>query len=94
VSVPDAPKPSKGGAAPSGAPTPTTEATTYLTSGESSVFGRVGVPGLLVVAVACALAGLLVRWYDPITRGVAAAGPTARRLARRRPGGRRKGDGA
>lgn len=90
--VPAAPVPSAGApsTAPSASATPTppvTDAPTVLTAGQQSAFGRVGVPGLLVFAVACALAGALMRWYDPIAKGLAAAGPKARKAARR---GRRR----
>ncbi|MBA2954209.1 hypothetical protein GON03_07740 [Nocardioides sp. MAH-18] len=71
-------KPSSGPSEP-----PTTEAATVLTAGESSLFGRLGVPGLLLLALGCALAGTLVRWFEPISRGVASAGPAGRGLARR-----------
>lgn len=71
-------KPSDDGSEP-----PVTEAATVLTAGESSLFGRIGVPGLLLLALGCAVAGSLVRWFEPISRGVAAAGPTSRDLARR-----------
>jgi len=71
-------KPSASGSEP-----PVTEATTVLTAGETSLFGRVGVPGLLVLALGCAVAGSLVRWSEPIGRGLAAAGPRSRELARR-----------
>lgn len=85
VSVPTAADPS---GAPSGSATPpVSDAPTVLTAGEESTFGRVGVPGLLIVALACALAGILIRWSDPITAAVAAAGPQARKVAR---GGRRR----
>jgi len=66
---------------------PVTEAATVLTSGQESSFGRLGVPGLLFFAVACALAGSLMRWFDPISAAVASAGPKARKAAQR---GRRR----
>lgn len=75
------PKPAKPSSGPS--EPPPTEASTVLTAGESSLFGRLGVPGLLLLALGCAVAGSLVRWFEPISRGVAAAGPTGRDLARR-----------
>jgi hypothetical protein len=79
--VPGGGKPGGKGAAPSEAPV--TEATTVLTSGQSSAFGQLGVPSLLVIAVACAVAGSLIRWWDPIEKGAAAAGPKAKALLRR-----------
>lgn len=73
--VPDVTVPSASdskGTAPSGSAGPVTEAQTRLTSGQASSFGRLGVPGLLVLAVLCALAGTLVRWLDPIAAAVTA----------------------
>ena len=43
--------------------------------GRPRTFGRLGRAGLLLFAFATALAGSLMRWYDPIGRGVVAAGP-------------------
>ena len=69
---------------------PVTEATTVLTSGQTSMFGQVGVPGLLIFAVACAIAGVLIRWWDPLERAAVAAGPKAKALVRKSPVGRRR----
>lgn len=79
--VPGGGKPGGGKTAPSEAPV--TEASTVLTSGQSSAFGQLGVPSLLVIAIACAVAGSLIRWWDPLEKGVAAAGPKAKALLRR-----------
>jgi len=86
ASVPPVVVPSK---KPSGSatPAPVTEAPTVLTAGQQSEFGRLGVPGLLVFAIACALAGSLMRWFDPISKAVASMGPKARTAAQR---GRRR----
>ena len=73
---------------PAGSSTPpVTDAPTVLTSGQQSEFGRLGVPGLLVFAVICALVGSLMRWFDPISKAVVAAGPKARTATQR---GRRR----
>lgn len=74
-------KPTGKGGAPSDAPV--VEASTALTSGQTSLFGQLGVPSLLIIAIACAVAGSLVRWWDPLERGAAAAGPKAKALLRR-----------
>jgi hypothetical protein len=84
ASVPTVDEPST---SPSDSATPVTDAPTMLTAGQQSEFGRVGVPGLLVFAIACALAGVLMRWFDPISKAVVSAGPTARKAAQR---GRRR----
>jgi hypothetical protein len=85
ASVPTAATPSVDPAGP--ATPPVTEAATALTAGQESSFGRLGVPGLLFFAVACALAGCLMRWFDPISAAVASAGPKVRKATRR---GRRR----
>lgn len=87
TTVPPASGPVPGGGKPGGKGTkpseaPVTEATTVLTSGQSSAFGQLGVPSLLVIAIACAVAGALIRWWDPLERAAAAAGPKARSMAR------------
>ena len=89
VSTPPVAEPST--AAPSAVP-PVVEAEPVLTSGQTSAFGRLGTPGLLVLALAAGLAGSLMRWYDAITAAVTAAGPRVRELARRRRlrGGRKR----
>ncbi len=69
---------------------PVTEATTALTSGQTSMFGQVGVPGLLIFAIACAIAGSLIRWWDPLERAAVAAGPKTKALVRTSPIGRRR----
>ena len=77
--------------APSAAP-PVAEAETVLTSGQSSAFGRLGTPGLLLFALGTALAGSLMRWYDVIAAALAGTGSRARTLASQRgpKGGRRR----
>jgi hypothetical protein len=68
---------------PSAAPTaaaPVVQANPVLTSGETSAFGRLGAPGLLVFALVTALAGSIMRWYDAI-------GPAVGEIRKR--GGRR-----
>lgn len=72
-------KPGKGAGATD---VPVAEASTVLTSGQNSAFGRVGVPGILIVAIACAIAGALMRWWDPLEKAAVAAGPKARKLSR------------
>jgi hypothetical protein len=82
-SAPSAPEPSS--AAPPSAP-PVTEAPTVLTSGKSSGFGRLGTPGLLVLALGAAIAGAVMRWFDVLQAGLA--------VTRSRAGsGRRRGGG-
>lgn len=64
------------------APAPVSTDQITLTAGERSAFGRFGLPGVVMFAVACALAGALLRWYDVLrvavstlaTRGSGAAG--------------------
>ncbi len=84
VTVPTAAAPSAAAAPKVPSTPPVTEAQTVLTAGQESMFGRVGVPGLLMFALACAIAGVLMRWYDPIAAAVAGTGPKARRLSRGR----------
>ena len=82
VSAPPVAEPST--AAPSAAP-PVVEADPVLTSGQTSAFGRIGTPGLLLVAVLAALAGALMRWYDVLRASLVAVA-----ARRRRPGGGRR----
>jgi hypothetical protein len=68
-----------------------TEADTVLTSGQSSAFGRLGTPGLLLFALGTALAGSLMRWYDVIAAALAGTTSRARTMAgQRRPKGDRR----
>jgi hypothetical protein len=83
VPVPSAPPAAEPSAAPSSGP-PVVEAQTVLTSGQSSAFGRLGTPGLLLFALGTALAGSLMRWYEPIGAALAATRARARGLAGRR----------
>lgn len=81
--VPSAPEPTGKGPRPSAAPV--AEAQTVLTSGQTSAFGALGVPSLLVIAIACAVAGSLIRWWDPLEKAAVAAGPRVRGLWRKKP---------
>lgn len=58
-------------AAPSGAP-PVVEASTVLTSGQSSDLGRLGAPILVILALLAAIGGSFLRWYDSIVPAFAA----------------------
>jgi hypothetical protein len=69
--------------APDPAAVPTTDAATVLTAGQESMLGRLGLPGLLFFALACGLAGALVRWYEHLHAAAVATPGTTRRLARR-----------
>ena len=74
---------------PTAAP-PVVEAAPVLTSGQTSAFGRIGTPGLLLFALGTALAGSLMRWSGPLSAAAVAAVPKAKELARRgRPRGGR-----
>ena len=68
VSAPPVAEPSAA-AAPTAAP-PVVEASPVLTSGQTSALGRIGAGGLLFFALATALAGALMRWYDPIKQAL------------------------
>ncbi|WP_148615622.1 hypothetical protein [Nocardioides rubriscoriae] len=48
------------------------EAAPVLTAGQTSLFGRLGPGGLLVLALATAIAGSLMRWYDVVAATLAA----------------------
>jgi len=80
--------PTVGPAAPSAAPV--VEASTTLTSGQSSAFGRLGTPGLLLFALGTALAGSLMRWFDAVAAAVAGTRSWARTRTRRGGGERRR----
>ncbi len=67
-------------AAPSAGP-PVVEANVVLTNGQTSLFGRLGAPVLVIVALVTAMAGSLMRWYDAIVPAFAAL---RRRTARGR----------
>jgi hypothetical protein len=70
--------------APTTAPVISDEETeVVLTSAESSGFGAIGVPALLVLALASGLAGSILRWYDAL----AALATRLRRRAVRSPAG-------
>jgi len=60
-----------------------------LTNGQTSLFGRLGVPGLVVFALVTAVAGSLMRWYDAIVPALAAGRGwlRGRRAARHARGG-------
>lgn len=79
--APSAAEPSGKASSPASAPVVTAEPA--LTAGQASAFGRIGVPGMLLFAVACAVAGVLTRWYHPLRVASAAAGTRARGLLRR-----------
>lgn len=61
--------------APIGAPAaaPVSEDQLALTAGERSALGRVGLPTLLLLAFACALAGGVLRWLELLQAGAATA---------------------
>jgi hypothetical protein len=85
--VPSAAPPAS--AAPSSA-APVAEPAVVLTSGQSSAFGRLGSPGLLLFALGTALAGVLMRWYDVLAAGLAGTRTWARSRSTRAKGGDRK----
>ena len=84
VSPPSAPAPSGKPSSTATTP-PVTEAQVVLTSGQQSSFGRMGVPGLLVVAVGCALVGSMMRWGPAAVAAVAGASRKRKPARRRRP---------
>ncbi|KRC56650.1 MULTISPECIES: hypothetical protein [unclassified Nocardioides] len=67
---------------------PTTEAPLSLTSGEQSSLGRVGLPTLLLLAVASAVAGSVLRWLE-LLQGLLVSARSSVRGARGS-GGRRR----
>ncbi|WP_244931304.1 hypothetical protein [Nocardioides sp. W7] len=80
VPVPTAPVPA---AVPSGSAVPVVEAATVATAGQSSDLGRLGIPFLLLLAIASALAGTVLRWSEELAVAGRAAWAEARRWRRR-----------
>jgi hypothetical protein len=93
ASVPTAAAPS-GATAPSGSAAPAVSAATVPTAGETSRFGSIGAPGLLLLALLSGLLGVGLRWPRQISAGAEQAWTRGRTLAAGwlagRTGGRRK----
>lgn len=79
--VPDAPSqaaPSVAVAVTEQAPPAAESAAPVITPASSSLFGRLGPGGLLVLALATAIAGSVMRWYDAIRLTLAALTATSK----------------
>lgn len=68
---------------PSASVAPVVEAATVATAGQSSDLGRLGVPFLLLLAFASALAGVVLRWLEELGEATRLAWAEARGWVRR-----------